>query len=119
MAKVKVWKRTDGGVSITYFDLSKKEQSETDEEFIERKSVKLREVPNLVGAQEFVMDSSKIPNDKANRNKWRLRPDNGAVIVDNTIILPEEARAQKLNAAKGKLIAGQPLTAEEAEELIK
>lgn len=116
MAKVKIWKRQDGGVSVTNFDFSKKLSGETDEEFIERKSLKLRSVPNLVGAEEIIADSSELPTDRVNRNKWRVNASK-KVFVDHNVVIPKELKLQKLNSAKAKLKAGQPLSDEEAEAL--
>lgn len=118
MSKVKVWKRTDGGVSVTHFDLTKKDAGETDEAFIERKSVKLRLQSNLQGAVESVVDSSELPVRDENRNKWRVNAQ-GKVFVDQTIELPREARTRKLNSAKAKFISGQALSPEEADEVTK
>jgi len=118
MAKLKIWKRTDGGVSVTHFDLTKKDANETDEAFIERKSVKLRLRSELQGAVESIVDSSELPVRDENRDKWRINAQ-GKVFVDHSIELPRE-RSQRFRAsAKAKLMAGQSLTEEEADEIVK
>ena len=124
MAKVQVFQRTDGGISIRRPGYQHKNPGETDEQFIERTSVKPRTYPNLQGAKEFIMEESDLPpavtvGDKKNRNKWRLSPNKKRVIVDPTIELPEEADQKKRNSIRGKLTAGQPLSADEADFLTK
>lgn len=118
MAKVKVWKRKDGGVSITHFDLSKKNDGEADEEFIERKSVRLRLQTLLEGSEEIIMDSSDLPKRDKDRDKWRLSSNKKKVEVDKSIVLPVEVLAAKKASIKGKLKAGQPLTDDEADFLV-
>lgn len=117
MAKVKVWNRLDGGVSITHFDFSKKDPGETDDEFIERKSVRLRLDESLQGATETIQDDSELPARDDNRNKWRVNP-SGKIFIDSKIELPKEALLRKKNSAKAKLISGQPLSSEEVDAII-
>jgi hypothetical protein len=117
MAKVKVWKRPDGSVAVTHFNFNMKREDETDEQFMKRVTDKLKhEHPEFVGYEEHEKESSDLP-DRAQRSKWRMQA-NGKLEVDNSIELPEEARARILASAKAKLKAGQPLTEEEANFLI-
>jgi len=118
MAKVQVFKRLDGGISVREPGFDEKNPGESDEEFIERTSVKPRAYTHLIGAEEFIMEKEDLPETdtpegKGNRNKWRINPA-GKVFVDHTVELPSEVKRGKLNAAKAKLIAGLPLTEEEA-----
>lgn len=108
MAKVKVWERQDGGISVTPFNFSIKPDGMTDEDFIEEHSRKLRLRSELQGAKEYIMEDSDLPLRDENRNKWRIRA--GKVVIDQSITLPHEIRA----SAKLKLKNGQPLTEAEA-----
>lgn len=117
MAKCKVWKRTDGQVSVTNIDFRLKKDNETEDAFIERVSQKLRLRPFYQGAQEFVMDTTDLPKKDKNRRKWRINPQ-GKVTVDPSIELPEEARRKKLQAIRVKLKTGQALDEEEANLLL-
>ncbi len=119
MAKVKVWKRVDGGISVTNFDGVTRLPNETEDEMIERESIKLRLADHLKGSEEIIIDESNVTQDKSNREKWRLHPNKGSVIVDNSVILPEEVRQGFLVSAKSKLKAGAPLTDEEIDAMFK
>lgn len=106
MAKVKVWKRTDGGVSITRFDFTKKLADETDEAFIERCSVKLR--PCFVGAEELIVDEKDIPTSRENRNEWHFK--DGKVQVDLQKVQAKQTKAQSKQNVLNKLgISAQEL----------
>lgn len=106
MAKIKVWERVDGGISISGpYDCSKKNAGETDEQYVDRISSKLRDLPHLKGAQEHIIDDDKIPKERTNRNEWGYK--NGKVEVDQTKLqakLDKEAeKLAKKNSIKQKL----------------
>ena len=118
MAKVKIWKRLDGGVSITSFNYNLKLDSETEDEFIERQSVNLRLEGHLSGSEEVIIEDSNLPSVKdQNRNKWRLSQDKKNVSVDNSVVLPEETRQGLITSGKVKLKNGAPLTDDEIDAM--
>lgn len=119
MAKKIVWQEPSGHVRITHPDLSKKKPSETEEDFLNRIAETLKQkAPEFQSFTFTFLDENNLPNDRSRRNAWRLNPQ-GKVIPDPNIELPEEAKSRIKNSAKNKLKSGQPLTDEEADELIK
>lgn len=117
MAKVKIWKRADGGVSVTHFDFSKKPEDLTDDEYIELECSKLRLNPKFFGATESILDSSELPPRDEERDKWRLNPQ-GKVIKDKSVELPKEAKLRKKNSLKVKLKNSLALTDEDLNLLL-
>ena len=107
MAKIKIWKRTDGGVSITYFNFLDKKQSETEEEFIERKSEGLRLNSLLVGAEELIADSSDLTESREFRNDWAWDSASKKVKADQAKVAArkkkEKDEKDKVDRVKNKL----------------
>lgn len=118
MDKVKVWKKTDGSISVTRFAFKEKFVGESESEFIERASAKLRRITSYAGAEEFIMDETDLPIRDKNRPKWRMNPAN-KVIVDHSVVLPEQVLEAKKNVIRGKLKTGTPLTDEETKILVR
>ena len=118
--KVKVFKRLDGGVTIKHLDIKYQLLGESETDFHERMVRNLRFAPHIIGAEEILMDETDLPvYDSKTRNKWRLHQNKGSVIVDNSVILPEEVRQGFLVSAKAKLKNGAPLTDDEIDAMFK
>lgn len=104
MAKVKVFKRKDGKVSIIKFNFSMKNDGESDEDFIERVTAVHRQRQLYSGAEEYVLDESDIPSDRATRDGWNLK--NGKIEVDLVKVAEKEAidkaKSDRLTELKGK-----------------
>lgn len=120
MSKVAVVEGVGGEISITRFALEDMVSHRITDEATFRNWYMNRVFPNI---SFIIIDEADIPKrpdgqwDKSKRNKWRLNAQ-GKVFADNSIELPTEARARKLNSARAKLISGQPLSVEEADELV-
>ena len=119
MAKVILWTKPDGSVSITHAMWNKKPLNVTDEVFLNRIADKLvRDNPATFGTYtRAIKESSDLPTDRAQRDKWRLKP-SGKVEVDPSATTPNERLQQKRAAVRAKLTSGQPLTQEEAELIV-
>jgi len=116
MAKVKVFERPDGHIEVFHFNLRLKNPGESDDDFINRVMSKLkRDRPDYLTYTEHDKDSDDVPNDRKDRDKWRLKP-SGKVEVDNSIETDKEKKDKSRKDAKTKLKA-LGLTDEEVDVL--
>lgn len=110
--KVLVWQRLDGGVSVTHLDDRDKLQNESDDQFIQRYSDKLKQDPLLSGSTLNVISSSDVPVDKTNRKHWSLI--GIEVKVDETKVQAEEDFIAQKEADKQIILNRLGITKEEA-----
>jgi len=101
LSTVRVTYRPDDGVSVTTFIASACLENESESQCIDRLYGKILE---LKGMPYEDMDSSKLPQDEANRDKWRGEKGKG-IWVDNSLITKTEKLAEfqaKLDAELAK-----------------
>lgn len=112
------FKRPDGSLIITYLSEGDRLLGESDNDFAERiKQKHAQSNPDMLTLPSKVRPFADLPNAvTTNKRKWRENAGN-QIFEDGSVELPNEARLRKLNSAKGKLIAGQPLNQEEADVL--
>lgn len=98
LKKVAVWKRQDGGISITYFDDRDKLVGESDDDFVKRYCERLKKNPMFQGVEPEFSEKKDIPTDRSERDHWCFK--NGKFEVDQ--IKAAAARAKKEQMAKGE-----------------
>lgn len=114
-----IWKNEDGTIRISTPDVSKKLESETEAEFYQRQIEKWKTIlPELASLDNFLIEENKIPKDRTNRGKFRLSADNKKVVIDKTVETEEDKKMSKRQSAKTKLINGEPLSEDEAKEIL-
>jgi len=84
VAKVRVFERVDGGVTVIHPVYKNKLENETDDEYLDRISVK--HMKNAVGYPDNVVfvdiDAKDLPADRADRDAWKINKAKGCVVVD-------------------------------------
>lgn len=78
--KVLVWERADGGISVTHLDDRDIRPGETQDDFIQRYSDRLKLDDLFAAATLTVIDSINVPTAEENRQHWSLIK--GAIQVD-------------------------------------
>ena|SRR3990167_1827152 len=94
-----VWERTDGGISITYFDTRDMLPGESEDDFIERMSQK--HGASMPGAVRSIIQKSDVPSDRSQRNEWALK--NKKVEVDPVKVAAKQAQEAQKQAVFTKL----------------
>ena len=92
LSKVRVFYRTDGGVSITSFMSGACREAETELQCMDRISA---ENPNIIGMPYDDIDPNQLPQDRTERNKWRGEKSRG-VWIDHSLVSRNE-KIQELN----------------------
>ena len=116
LSKVAVWERSDGGVSITYFDRRDMERyGFVDEDqfiawYIQRIS------GNHLGATPSIIDKKDVEEDSENRDCWSLVE--GKVKVDVSKVQEKESAILQKEANRQAILDKLGITKEEANELV-
>ena len=76
--RVKVWVDRDNSVKITYFLRKTMRLGETEDQFFERVTAKLKERPEFRSHPEHIVSINDLPSD--NKRPWRFR--NGKVVIE-------------------------------------
>ncbi len=96
MSKCRVWYRTDGKISISYPDLrpEKKPEHLTINEWINKQldNVPIK-APQFAGLDFEDVDSSKLPQDRKDRDRWRGTKATG-IKIDTTVVLRKDIEKQ-------------------------
>lgn len=90
------------GVSVIHPIYSKKKDTETEDEFLERIRLKAVRGINLESYPYDFIDDSSLPQDRDNRDKWRGSQGVG-VSVDNSVVTKAEKIAQIENDIDAEL----------------
>ncbi len=92
MAKVRVFYRIDGGVTIRNINEKAKFAGETDTDFFDRVQAGKPLRPKLVGATFEDIEKTDLPvYDSATRPKWRKKA-GGGVFIDNNVVTTAEKK---------------------------
>lgn len=96
MSKCRVWYRLDGGVSVSHPDLrpEKKPKDLTLEQWIDFQLDQVAiKAPQFVGLDYQDMDTSELPQDRTDRDRWRGNKQTG-IKIDNSVVLRKDLDKQ-------------------------
>lgn len=111
--KVAVWERKDGGVSITHFDTRDMREGETEDQFIVRRTEKLKLDPTYGESKLSLILKTDIPSDRTSRDFWSLKANK--VQVDQAKVQAKEAR----KSAKAAVLAKLNISEAELDKLLR
>ena len=89
MTKCRVWYHPDGKISVSYPDLrpEKKPEGLTMDEWIDRQlNLVPVKAPQFAGLDFEDMDSSQLPQDRADRDRWRGSKVQGIKISPSVVL---------------------------------
>ena len=118
--KFAIWILPNGNINITSFIKSAKRPAETEDEFIERETNRIRQMnPNMATLPMFVFTKQQLKAEIANspvnsRHSLKANQD-GTLYHDTNYKTPKQLRREKMLIIKSKLTSSIPLTDEEAD----
>ena len=108
-----VWEKPDGTLEISHLDDRDIRAGETEDAFIARYTAKLKTIPALSNVTPVIIEKSKIPTDRAQRDEWSF--DGNKIKVDPDKVAAKAAK----EAAKEATLATLGVTKEQLKEALE